>query len=321
MICRAGAILAAAGVAAALVTGAASGADLYAKRMEIVRTPDGQATVFRDSVVITDKDTRITAGLARMYEAKQLAAISDRVFIQSPDAQVWADSALYHLSDRRAELFGDVRVHLESLDITAPRLLYSAADRNVTADSGVALENVARSFRLTGRRGVYDLATDVGTVDSAPVLSWSRKRDSARVTSRRMFWYEQRSRAVAEGDVRLKSGASELACDTAVFYSGSDSGIAWGKPQMHDSSSRASGDSMVFKVRNGALDQVGVRGNAVGQYRTQGGDLIDVSARTIRLWLAGGDVEHIEVSRLISGQLTRAARPADAGGQSTDDKH
>jgi len=284
-------------------------------------TPDGQATVFRDSVVITDKDTRITARLARMYEAKKLAAISDRVFIQSPDAQVWADSALYHLSDRRAELFGDVRVRQESLDIEAPRLLYSAAGRNVTADSGVTLRNVARSFRLTGRSGAYDMATDVGTVDSAPVLSWSKERDSARVTSRRMLWYEHESRAVAEDNVHLTSGASDLTCDTAVFYSGPDSGIAWGKPQMHDSRSRASGDSMVFKVRNGALDQVGVRGNAVGQYRTEGGDLIDVKARTIRLWLAGGDVEHIEIGQLFSGQLTRAAPPADTGGQSTNGKH
>ena len=45
------------------------------------------------------------------------ALVSGAVRIQSPDALVWADSALYFLNERRAELFGAVRVKRESLDI------------------------------------------------------------------------------------------------------------------------------------------------------------------------------------------------------------
>jgi len=292
-------------VGLALCVGFAVASKLTAKHMSIERTPDGDATVFRDSVVVTDEDTRITADLARMYEGKGLALISGAVHIINPDAQIWADSARYHLSDKMAELFGNVRVRQESLDIRAPKLLYQSREKSVLADSGVVLENVNRSFRLTGRKGTYDLDGDVGVVDSSPVLTWRRDKDSARVTSRQMFWYEKTSRALAQGEVRLKSGATELECDTVDFMSGPDSGLALGKPRVRDSVSRASGDTMTFQVRNGALERVTIRNRATGEYRTEGGDSIVVAGRTIELRVAGGAIDQVEVTDLTSGQLIR----------------
>ena len=168
---RAGLVLA----GLALCVGLSDAAQLNAKHMSIERTPEGDATVFRDSVVINDGDTHITANLARMYEGKGLALISDAVHITNPDAQVWADSARYHFSDKLAELFGNVRVRQESLNIRAPKLLYRSKEKSVRADSGVALENLSRSFRLTGRKGTYDMDSDVGVVDSSPVLTWRRE--------------------------------------------------------------------------------------------------------------------------------------------------
>jgi lipopolysaccharide export system protein LptA len=300
---------------AALIASTAGAAEIFARRMAIQRTPEGEATVFRDSVVITDDDTRIDAGLARMYERRGMAVISDQMVITSPDATIWADSARYFLDDRRAELFGNVRVRQESLDIHAPQLVYYASDKRVVADAGVSLQGRTRPFQLHGRKGRYDLARDIGLVDSEPVLTWTRDRDTARVTGDRMTWYEADARAVAEGDVRVRSGASELECDTVVFFSGPDSGLALGSPKMKDSNSKASGDTMVFFVRSGALEQVGVRGHAAGQYRTDGGELIDVSGRTIDLRLAGGDVQQIEISMLTSGQLVRNS----AGGRGGND--
>ena len=288
-----------------LCVGLSAASRLSAKHMSIERSPQGDATVFRDSVIVTDEDTRITANLARMYEGKGLALISGGVHITNPDAQIWADSARYHLSDKMAELFGNVRVRQESLDIRAPKLLYRSREKSVLADSGVALENINHSFRLTGRKGTYDLNGDVGVVDSSPVLTWRRDKDSARVTSRQMFWYEGASRALAQGDVRLKSGATELECDTIDFISGPDSGLALGGPRVRDSASRASGDTMVFQVRNGALERVTIRNRATGEYRTEGGDSIVVAGRAIELRVAGGAIDRVEVSDLTSGQLIR----------------
>ena len=173
------------------------------------------------------------------------------------------------------------------------------------ADSGVMLENVTRSFRLTGKTGTYDLNGDVGVVDSSPVLIWRRDKDSARVTSRQMSWFEKTSRALAQGDVRLKSGATELECDTVDFTSGPDSGLALGNPRVRDSVSRASGDTMTFQVRNGALERVTIRNRATGEYRTEGGDSIVVAGRAIELRVAAGAIDQVEVTDLTSGQLIR----------------
>jgi lipopolysaccharide export system protein LptA len=290
----------------ALCIGLTDASRLSAKHMSIERTADGDATVFRDSVVVADGDTRITANLARMYEGRGLALLSDAVHITNADAEIWADSARYRFSDRTAELFGSVRVRQESLDIRAPKLLYRSQERRVWADSGVALENVERTFRLTGRKGTYDLDNDIGVVDSSPVLTWRRDRDSARVSGRQMFWYERESRALAYGGVRLESGSTELECDTVSFFSGPDSGLALGAPHVRDSVSRASGDTMVFQVRNGALEQVTIRGRATGEYRTEGGDSIVVAGRAIELRVAGGTIDRVEVSELTSGKLIRA---------------
>jgi lipopolysaccharide export system protein LptA len=304
----------------AICIGLSDASRLSAKHMSIERTPEGDATVFRDSVVVTDEDTRITAGLARMYEGKGLALISDAVHITNPDAEIWADSVRYHLSDKLAELFGNVRVRQESLDIRAPKLLYQSREKSVRADSGVVLENVNRSFRLTGRAGTYDLDVDVGVVDSSPVLTWRRDKDSAQVTSRQMSWYEKGSRALAQGDVRLKSGATELECDTIDFTSGPDSGLALGKPRVRDSVSRASGDTMTFQVRNGTLERVTIRNRATGEYRTEGGDSIVVAGRAIELRVAGGAIDQVEVTDLTSGQLIRSGKGNSRGETPPQDR-
>jgi len=303
-----------------LCIGLSDASQLSAKHMSIERTSEGDATVFRDSVVVTDEDTRITAGLARMYEGKGLALISDAVHITNPDAEIWADSVRYHLSDKLAELFGNVRVRQESLDIRAPKLLYQSREKSVRADSGVVLENINRSFRLTGRAGTYDLDGDVGVVDSSPVLIWRRDKDSARVTSRKMSWYQKGSRALAQGDVRLKSGATELECDTIDFASGPDSGLALGKPRVRDSVSRASGDTMTFQVRNGTLERVTIRNRATGEYRTEGGDSIVVAGRAIELRVADGAIDQVEVTDLTSGQLIRSGKGNSRGETPPQDR-
>jgi lipopolysaccharide export system protein LptA len=303
-------------LAGLLCVGLSTASNLSAKHMSIERAPGGDATVFRDSVVVTDDGTRITANLARMYEGKGLALISDAVHINNPDAQIWADSARYHFSDKLAELYGNVRVRQESLDIRAPKLLYHSREKQVRADSGVALENIGRSFRLTGRKGTYDLDGDVGVVDSSPVLTWWRGDDSARVTSRQMFWYGKGSRALAQGDVRLKSGATELDCDTIDFTSGPDSGLALGGPRVRDSVSSASGDTMAFRVRSGALERVTIRNRATGEYRTEAGDSILVAGKTIELRVASGAIDQVEVIELSSGQLVRTGKGKEGATRS-----
>ncbi len=280
-------------------------AQLFARRMEVVRLPEGQATIFRDSVVITDDPTRIEANVARLYDHLGLAVISESVRIESPDADIQADSAFYYLNERRAELYGNVRVRRESLDIAAPTIRYLADSKLVEARDGVTLVNRDGRFRLTGQRGNYDLAGDSGVVDRSPLLVWHREGDSARVTSREMVWNERESRAVARGNVRLYSGASEVSCDTIVYLAGPDSGLAIGGPTVRDSVSRAGGDSLSFRIRDGALQEVLIAGRASGEYRTRGGERVEVAGQTIRIEFDRGAVERITVTALGMGRLIR----------------
>jgi len=300
---------------------AAAGAELYARKMAIVRTPEGPATVFRDSVTISDSSTRLTSHSCRMDRARGIAVMNDSVHIESPDARVWADSAVYHLNEKRAELFGRVKVLQDSLAISAPRLVYATQDRQVRAEQGVVLENLDRSWRLTGQRGSYSLDSGVGVVDSLPVLTQMRAeagtKESVRVTSRRMLWFERGSRAEAHGAIQVSSGASKLCCDTAVFFAAADSGVAWGgKPLVRDSAGEVSGDTMIFLVRNGALDRVAVRRHAHGQYQTSSREKVIVQGEVIQLWLTQGDIDRIEVAHLTLGQLVRNQSQAAAGSTS-----
>jgi hypothetical protein len=130
------------------------------------------------------------------------------------------------------------------------------------------------------------------------------------VTGREMGWYERTARATAAGDVRVASGNGELACDSAIFFADADSGIAWGGPRVRDSSGTASGDTMLFVVRDGALDRVATWGGAAGTYTGEGGDVVSVEGRCIRLWIERGDITRIEVEGMTSGELRRrTARP------------
>ncbi|MEO0080057.1 MAG: LptA/OstA family protein [candidate division WOR-3 bacterium] len=285
------------------------GAEIYARKMEIVRTPEGQATIFRDSVVITDSSTRLFSQSCRLLQSRSLAVMNDSVQIESPDARVWADSAVYRLNEKRAELFGRVRVLQDSLAISAPSLVYSTLERQVRADRGLTLENLGKTWRLTGQRGMFNLDSGVGVVDSMPVLS-RLERETVEVTSRVMSWFEKETKAAAFGAIRMTSGASELCCDTAIFFAQSDSGVAWGNPQVRDSAGAASGDTMLFLVRNGALEQVAIRKNARGRYRTASHEEVLVQGETIRLALAHGNIDRIEVEKLTLGQLVR--RPEES---------
>ncbi len=293
-----------------LLAAAANGADIYARRMEIIKTPEGQETVFRDSVSITDGDTRITARRARINEQLGVAVIADFVFIETPDALVWADSAVYLMAEKRTELFGNVRVQQESLLITAPVLFYSIPDRLVEAGSGLVIRSSGRDFELTGERGWYDLAGDTGVVDSSPVLVQATGDDSVIVTAQCMSWHDLESRAVAQGGVRVGSGRAALLCDTLSFFPGSDSGMALGNPQVSDSLSRTAGDTITILLDQGQLDIVTVSGNAQGHYVTEGEDEVEFSGQSIRIEFDQGEAVRVEVERLASGKLVRRSERA-----------
>ncbi len=296
-----------------LACAAAGGADVHALKMEIVRTPEGHETVLEDSVVIVDGDTRITAGRARMNEYTGISVVADSVFIETPDAYIWADSAVYYMDARRTELHGEVVVQQESLLIFAPLLVHSTDERLVVADSGLAVRGLESGFELEGKRGRYDLAADTGVVDSEPRLVRAGDEDSVTVTAGRMTWHDPEQLARACGTVVVNTGGAVLTCDTLDYFPGGDSGVALGGPAVADSASRTAGDTIVMRLAGGELQRVTISGNATGCYKTGQGDEVEVAGQSISMAFEGGEVTEVEVSPLSLGRLLRrlaeGARP------------
>lgn len=294
-----------AAVLAVGLAGSVGAADIYAKRMEIVRTQNGQETVFEDSVVITDGDTRISAGRARLNDRQGYAVIADSVVIVNPESRVEADSAVYRLEERVMMLFGRVRVEQESLIISAPELRYGVAERKVEAGQGLELAHRQQDFVLRGRHGGYDLRERTGVVDSSPRLTFGEAANEVAVTGSRVLWDGDESRATFLDQVRVNSGRAELDCDTLIYHLRGDSGLALGGPELRDSLSRTSGDSVRVKVRDRALESLTVAGGAVGSYRTEGGDRVEVQGTGIDIRFEHGEAVEVEVRDLRRGRLVR----------------
>lgn len=294
----------------------AGAAELYARRMEIVQTPNGQETVFRDSVTIVDGTTLIRAQVARFNESRGVAVVSESVDISSPDAHVLADSAVYLLDARVTELFGAVRIEMDSLTITAPHLFYRVSERRVDADNGLVIRTRNDGLRLRGARGRYDMDRKEGEVDSLPVLVLGGE-DSVIATSRTMTWQGNGATALLSGDVRVGTRSAGLSADTLLYWTRPDTGVAWGSPRVSDSTGNTEGDTIRLAVVDGALRRVEVTGNAKGHYATSGASVVDVAGEVIRVLLENGELAVIEVEHLTRGWLVESGmvEPSNDGSE------
>jgi len=294
-----------------ILSGFTFGAEIYARKMEIVKTPAGQVTIFRDSVALSQDGTFLTSRRAVMQEQAGWAVLTESVYIRTPEAQVWADSVVYDFKTRKATILAPVRnnvvVRQDSVVIRARAVEYFISERVLKAGQGLEISTEDGGYLLTGAHGFYNLDERTGVVDSAPLLTIKRGQEPVQVTARQMRYQESGAVARAEGQVRIQSGASSLACDTAIFYPNRDSGFAWGDPVLEDSAGRAAGDTVVFIVSNGALREVALLGRSNGRYRTEGGDTVLVQGKEISVLITDGKIERIEVAELSSGQLVRKA--------------
>ncbi|MFO7638031.1 MAG: hypothetical protein R6X14_01820 [bacterium] len=306
-------------MAVVLTSSIAAAADLHARKMEIIQTPEGQVTVFSDSVTIADGSTLIEAQLVRLNESRGVAVVSDSVRISSPEANIRADSALYFLDARVTELFGRVRVEMDSLVITAPHLYYLVGEKRVDATSGLTLHTASDGMRLRGARGSYWLDRKVGEVDSLPVVVWGggvdagqQDVDSVTATARNITWLGIEEAAVLAGDVRVGTGRSALTADSLRYWTRGDTGIAWGDPHIADTLGSTEGDTIHLLVRDGALYRVVVAGTARGRYATAGSGDVEVAGRLIRIRFDQGELDVIEVESMSYGRLVQRG---GAGGE------
>jgi len=287
-----------------------SGAEIYARKMEIVRIGGMQATVLRESVAISDRGTVICSRNAQLSPSRDWAVLWDSVRIKTSEVYVQADSVEYDFSQRRSMLYARpgrlITVYGESVEIRAPALEYSFVAGMIQAPAGLELRGRSGEFVVNGQRGCYFLKSRQGIVDSEPTLKIIPEQGTeVEITATKMDYNDVEGQFRATGNVRVRSGAGELVCDSAVFHPSGDSGVAWGSPKVKDSSGVAEGDTVVFYLKDRSLRQVAFHGRAKGQYRTNSGETVLVNGSQLSMELADGKIDVIEVANLISGQLIR----------------
>lgn len=293
-----------------LGVGLLSAAELYARKMAIVRTVKGQATILRDSVAIIDGETVIHCRHAKLTPSQDHAVLWDSVLITTPEVLVQADSVEYFFPEHRLGLFArsgeEVLIRQESVEIRSPAIEYALKEGVVKTSRRFELTGISKSFILTGEKGCYFVNSRSGSVDSNPVLTLREDDgDSVVITAENMQYFDGEGLLKASDSVQIRFGTGQLLCDRAVFFIKADSGIAWGQPQLRDSSGEAKGETLVFYLSDRSLKQVSLHGEARGEYRTEAGETVLVNGSALSMLLNEGRIEEIVVDNLISGQLIR----------------
>ena len=279
-------------------------ADIEAGKMEILNTPDGKVTVFKEGVTIIDRETKITAQNARFYENKNLAIVYDSVVIINPSAIIKSDTANYYLDVRKTIFRGNVTVTQESIEIKAPELTVEYKKDRASAKNGFIIIEQPNSIQITGQTGEYFLDKEEGMIDSLPYLE-IKKNETLQVFSQKLSFKNKAKSALATGRVKAISGKAVLACDTLIYNWESDSGKASGNPILKENDNEVKGRIIYFLVHEGELDQMVIEGEALGNYYTNQGGKVEISGESLRLFFSEGKTNSIAVKNVRSGKFYR----------------
>ena len=286
-------------------------ADIEAGKMEILNTPEGKVTVFKEGVTIIDRDTRITAQNARFYENKNLAIVHDSVIITNPSAIIKSDTANYYLDVRKTIFKGNVSVTQESLLILAPDLTVDYKRDRASAKNGFIIIEQPNSIQITGKVGEYFLDKEEGMIDSLPHLE-VKKNETLQVFSQKLSFKNKAKSALATGSVKAISGKAILTCDTLIYNWERDSGKALGNPILKENNNEVKGRTIYFLVQEGELEQMVIEGEALGNYYTNQGGKVEISGESLRLFFSEGKTNSITVKNTRSGKFYRRGENREA---------
>jgi lipopolysaccharide export system protein LptA len=278
--------------------------DIEAGKMEILNTEEGRVTVFKDGVIIVDRDTKITAKNARFYESKNLAIVHDSVKITNPSATIKSDTAYYYLYERKTVLKGNVLVSQESLEIKAPELIVEYQKDLATAQNGFLIVEKPHSIEITGKTGAYFLNKEEGIIDSLPYLK-IMENETLEVTSQKLSFKNKENFATATGKVKVTSGQTVLTCDSLVYNWEKDSGKALGQPVLRENNNELKGKTIYFFARDAELERMEIEGEAYGNYYNDEGDRVEIGGELLSIFFAEGKTNSIKVKNVNFGKLYR----------------
>ncbi|MBS4016378.1 MAG: hypothetical protein KGZ86_08105 [Candidatus Latescibacteria bacterium] len=275
-------------------------ADIEAPKMEIIDSIEGRLTVFPQGIIITDKDTKITGKYATFYERDNRAEIYDSVLIENPQFTINADTVFYSFREKTSRLRGNVIVESETLRIETASLIFEQSPNIVTAPTDVKIREKKQRLTILGKKGMFNFSDDNGMVDSEPVL-YIERDDTTVVRSRQMILENRQSRFIAINDVSVQTRQTILTCDTLVFYTNQDYGIAQGNPRITEKENLLAGNTIEFyfieSAQSGhtALSHIKVQEQAHATYLTQDGGLLKVHGNEFFVYYEDGEIRQVNV--------------------------
>ncbi len=270
-----------------------------ADKLEILQ---GGVRVLQGDVRIEDDGTVIRAENATLYEREDMAVISDEVKIHTKRADIFTDTAYYYFKEQKTLLKGRVRIHSDSVEINTPLVWFFNKENRAKTDSLITITD-KKGVRVLGRRGVYDFNKEKGWLYENPKLIIEKEK--VQVTSKEMEIDNREGVASGIGDVELKSEKTALRCDTILFYTHKNTGIALGNPYLLDGDNRVKGDSVCFFIKDNRLESLKISGNVKAIYFTSEGDRIEIEGGEMGLYFKEERLDRIDITNHSVGVLYR----------------
>lgn len=276
-------------------------ADISAPKMEIVDSDKGRLTIFPQGIIITNKDTKIAGKNAIFYERENRAEIYDSVNIINPQYTITADTIFYSFTEKKSTLKGNVIVESETLRIETSTLMFEQSANLVTVTKPIKIIEKLQKLTVYGNNGSYNFTDNIGQVDAQPVLHIERQ-DTTIIRSQKMTLNNKDARFIAQESVIANTNNSTLRCDTLIFYTKENFGIAQGAPVLYNNDNRLSGQLIKFYFTDNTdnnksnLDYIQVLDKANAVYITNDGGQLEVRGDQFTITYQDKEVVNIKIT-------------------------
>lgn len=277
-----------------------SAADIQAPKMEIIDTPQGRLTIFPLGITITDKDIIITGKNAVFSERENRARIYDSVYIINPQFKIIADTVVYSFDEKKSLLTGNVVIESDTLRIETQTLTFNQNQNQVSTVDSITVLEKKQLLRVVGKNGYYNFTNENGQINQEPTL-YIERQDTTVVTSAQMILDNKNLQFIARNQVTAQTNNSYLNCDSLIFFTAQNYGIALGSPRLIDRENHLSGQVIKFYFSDSTdnnenfLKNIIVSGKASAYYLTNDGGQLEVDAGLFSINYLNKEIENIKV--------------------------
>ncbi|MEO0102404.1 MAG: OstA-like protein [candidate division WOR-3 bacterium] len=276
------------------------GAEIKAKRMEIIQEREGRVTHFSEGLRILDARTEIFAKSGFYFPNRNLFILLDSVVIRSEDGEIKSDSCIYFLSSQTSELFKNVELNFESLKIFTQRVLWDGEKKEAKSKE-VLLILKEKDMELTGGDAIYNLSNKRGIIREKPVLLLKGEETTTVIGNN--FLYDGLLRQlVFKVNVEIRQKNSSIFCDTLIYLLSGDSGIALGNPRLIGEKEEVKGNEFRFFAEEGEVRLMKVMGDVSVVYQTNR-EKVEIGGEEFIAKVAKGEVSVITMAGVTYGRV------------------